>query len=69
MKTKPRLVFVFGIFIVISLVLLIISQLSSALEPQLLWKKEIPSKIYNASFAKGSGDVIFIHGDRKNRIP
>ena len=68
MKKKSKLVFVFGIFVAISLVFLIISQLSSALEPTLLWKKEIPSRTYDVSLAKGSGDVIFIHGAKKNRI-
>jgi len=64
MKIKSKLVF----FILISLMLVTISQLSSALEPELLWKKEIPSKTHHVSFAKQSGDVIFIHGDKKNRI-
>ncbi len=67
MKTKSKLVFVIAMFITTSLVLLIISQLSSALEPGLLWKKEIPSFIWNFAFAEESGDVIFVHGD-KNQI-
>jgi len=68
MKTKSKLVYIIGSFIGILLIILIISQHSSALEPKLLWKKEIPSKTHHVSFAKQSGDVIFIHGDRKNRI-
>lgn len=61
MKSKSKLVYIIGSFIGILLIILIISQLSSALEPKLLWKKEIPSKIYQTSFARESGDVIFIH--------
>ena len=68
MKSKYKLVFVIGILIGFFLTLLIISQFCHALEPKLLWQKEIQSKIHHISFAKGTGDVIFIHGDRKNRI-
>jgi len=63
MKIKSRLVF----FIWISLMLLSFSQLSSALEPKLLWKKEIPSELYGLSFARKSGDVIFIHEYKGSR--
>jgi len=58
MKKKSRLVFVIAMFIAISLLLLIISQLSSALEPKLLWKKKLPQKIYAAKLATESGDII-----------
>ena len=68
MKSKYKLVFVIGILIGFFLILLINSQISAALEPKLLWKKEIASKTYDASLAKWSGDVIFIHGAEKNRI-
>lgn len=63
MKIKSKLMF----FIWIFLMILSISQLCTALEPKLLWKKKISSQIDRFSFAKGSGDVIFIH-ERKNRI-
>ncbi len=63
MKIKSKLVF----FIWISLMLISISQLSSALEPKLLWKKEIPSELYGLSFARKSGDVIFIHEYKGSR--
>jgi WD40 repeat protein len=63
MKIKSRLVF----FILISLMFVTISQLSSALEPKLLWKKEIPSELFGLSFARKSGDVIFIHEYKGNR--
>jgi len=67
MKSKYKLVFVIGILIGVFLILLIISQLSTALEPKLLWKKEIPSELYGLSFARKSGDVIFIHEYKGNR--
>jgi len=67
MKSKYKLVFVIGILIGVLLILLTISQLSSALEPRLLWKKEIASFIWDVAFAEESGDVIFVHGE-KNQI-
>jgi len=68
MKAKSKLAFVIAIFMGVFLMLVTISQLSSALEPKLLWKKEISPRIHRFSFAKGSGDVIFIHGKRKSKI-
>ncbi len=68
MKSKSKIVFVIAMFIAISLVLLIISQLSSALEPKLLWKKEIAFRSWDLCLAKESGDVIFEHGNRINEI-
>jgi hypothetical protein len=65
MRIRPKTIYFFGIAIGFLLVLLIISQHSSAFEPKLLWKKEIPSEVSNISFAKGSGDIIFIHGEKR----
>jgi len=58
MKTKSKLVFVIGTLIGIFFIILIISQLSSALEPRLLWKKKLPQQIYAAKVAAESGDII-----------
>jgi hypothetical protein len=46
---------------------MIISPYSFTLEPKLLWRKKILGQIYPISFAKGSGDVIFIHGERRKK--
>ena len=67
MQKKSKLVFFLAMFIAISFVILIISQLSTAVEPKLLWKKEIPSELYGLSFARKSGDVIFIHEYKGSR--
>jgi len=66
MKSKYKLAFVIGILIGVFLILLIISQISAALEPKLLWKREIPSFVWQIDFARYSGDVIFAH--EGNRI-
>jgi hypothetical protein len=66
MKSRSKLVFVIGILIGVFLILLIISQISAAFEPKLLWKKEIPSFVWQIDFARYSGDVIFAH--EGNRI-
>ena len=58
MKIKSKSVVIVVIFIGIFSILLIISQLSSALEPKLLWKKEFQKKIYCMEIALESGDVI-----------
>jgi len=57
-KIKSKSVVIVVIFIGIFSILLIISQLSSALEPKLLWKKEFQKKIYCMEIALESGDVI-----------
>jgi len=58
MKSKYKLVFVIGILIGFFLILLINSQISAALEPKLLWKKEFQKKIYCMEIALESGDII-----------
>jgi len=65
MKSKYKFVFVFGILIGVFLIILTISQLSSALEPKLLWKREIRGGLGSVALAKASGDVIFTHGPYK----
>jgi outer membrane protein assembly factor BamB len=64
MRIRPKTIYFFSIAIGFFLIILIISQFSSAFEPKLLWKKEIPSRVSDISFAKGSGDIIFIHGEK-----
>jgi len=48
--------------------LLSFSEFSTALEPKLLWKKEIAFRSWDVCLAKESGDVIFEHGKRINEI-
>jgi hypothetical protein len=50
------------------IVVTIFSKFSSAFEPKLLWKKEIPSEASEISLARKSGDLIFIHGEKHNKI-
>ena len=68
MKIKSKSVFIVVIFIGIVLILLTISRLSTALEPKLLWKKEIAPRCRGVFLAKESGDLIFVHGENKNEI-
>jgi DNA-binding beta-propeller fold protein YncE len=67
MRIRRKTIYFLSIAIGFLFILLIISQHSSAFEPKLLWKKEIPSLVEMISFARGSGDIIFTHGE-KNRL-
>jgi hypothetical protein len=67
MRIRRKAIYFLSIAIGLFLIILIISQHSSALEPKLLWKKEIPSWVEIISFARGSGDIIFTHGE-KNQL-
>lgn len=64
MKIKSKGILFIGVF----LMFFSFSELCHALQPKLLWKKEFKERISSVAFAKESGDVIFVHGDKKNRI-
>jgi hypothetical protein len=66
MRIRTKTIYFFSIAIGFFLIILIISQLSPALEPKLLWKKDIPSFVWQISFAKYSGDVMLCY--QGNRI-
>ena len=65
MKIRSNLVFVIGILIGVFLILLIISQLSSALQPKLLKEVPDPFVLENSEYASHSGHLIIEDKDHK----
>ena len=64
MKIRSKFIF----FNWIILMVMILSPYCTPIEVTLVWKKELKRIVEDFDLAEVSGDVIFVHGERKNKI-